>query len=516
MVELRKLYEEITKDRGKPIDHWEIAALLEVYGLRDIDAKEYGFEDIFSMAEYMEKFVNEKEYEEFNEVDKNPPTLKRVVVNYFRGLAFAMPMFLQVFFTLVLGYGIWSGLNLDKMDATLIALGTFLALLITGGFIQAIGRKGLFYLKQLEHTLAVKITWRLIFISVISVLLFSLFLLIANMFFGFLQWRDFWYFYLFYLLLSLFFIAISVFQIFEEYFTIFFVFLFGMILVYIFYKLIGYGLIKSQIYSLVVLNVFTYVFAFFKLYKLKKDSLSEGNKLSRPSIIFFTVVTFFVYGFFYFLFLISDRLIAWSVDSEYKPMALWFNVRYEVGVDWALITLILLIGVAEVSIYEFLYRINDAVKKIKFINYKKLNKMLMAFYIKFNIFYLLFAFVAILIVYFGIYLLYKFTHFPILIDFFLGYTPFVFWIASISYVFLVHALINVLFIFSFSREVIVTRGIVIATIADVIIGMILSRAFGAEFAVFGLLIGSLIFWVYAFGYALKMFKNLDYYYYSAM
>jgi hypothetical protein len=197
-------------------------------------------------------------------------------------------------------------------------------------------------------------------------------------------------------------------------------------------------------------------------------------------------------------------------------MALWFNVRYEVGVDWALITLILLIGVAEVSIYEFLYRINDAVKKIKFINYKKLNKMLMAFYIKFNIFYLLFAFVAILIVYFGIYLLYKFTHFPILIDFFLGYTPFVFWIASISYVFLVHALINVLFIFSFSREVIVTRGIVIATIADVIIGMILSRAFGAEFAVFGLLIGSLIFWVYAFGYALKMFKNLDYYYYSAM
>ena len=36
------------------------------------------------------------------------------------------------------------------MKATVIALGTFLALIVTGASAQAIGRKGLFYLKQGE------------------------------------------------------------------------------------------------------------------------------------------------------------------------------------------------------------------------------------------------------------------------------------------------------------------------------------------------------------------------------
>jgi hypothetical protein len=439
-----------------------------------------------------------------------------VVVNYFKGLAFAMPMFLQVFFTLVLGYGIWSGLNVDKLNATLIALGTFLALLVTGGFIQAIGRKGLFYLKQLEHTLAVKITLYLLGISIFTVILISFVLIVLNWFFEFLRWEDFWHFYLFYLLLSLFFVGISVFQVFEEYFTIFGLFLVGMVFVYLFYKILGYGLIESQIYALIVLNIITYIFSLIRLYILKKNSISEGEKLSKPSIIFYTLVVFFVYGFFYFLFLITDRLVAWSVDSGLKPMVIWFNVRYEVGVDWALITLVLLIGVAEVSIYEFIYRINKNIKKFRFSEYKKLNKKLLRFYIIFNIVYVLFAIFAVFGVYYGVKYLYLHYHYDFLADFFLGYTPFVYWVASVSYVFLVHALINVLFIFSFSREVVISKAIIWATIADIVVGMILSRAFGAQYAVFGLLIGSLIFWFFSVRYAFKMFKNLEYYYYSAM
>jgi hypothetical protein len=201
MKKLKELYKEIVANRGKPIDYWEIAALLEVYGLRDVDAKEYGFNNIFDMAKYMQRYVDDYDYEEKHFEEKIPPTFRRIIVNYLKGLAFAMPMFLQVFFTLVLGYGIWSGLNIDKLNATLIALGTFLALLVTGGFIQAIGRKGLFYLKQLEHTLAVKITLYLLGISILSVVIFSFVLIFLNYFFEFLRWCDFWHFYFFYLLL---------------------------------------------------------------------------------------------------------------------------------------------------------------------------------------------------------------------------------------------------------------------------------------------------------------------------
>lgn len=62
-AKLKELYSNIIKDRGQPLDFWEVAALLEVYGLRDIDARdEYGFENIFEMAKYMEKFINDFSY----------------------------------------------------------------------------------------------------------------------------------------------------------------------------------------------------------------------------------------------------------------------------------------------------------------------------------------------------------------------------------------------------------------------------------------------------------------------
>ena len=52
---LKNIYLEITKDKGKPLDFWEISALLEIYGIRDIDAKnEYGFENVFEMGKYLE------------------------------------------------------------------------------------------------------------------------------------------------------------------------------------------------------------------------------------------------------------------------------------------------------------------------------------------------------------------------------------------------------------------------------------------------------------------------------
>ena len=36
---LKNIYLEITKDKGKPLDFWEISALLEIYGIRDIMLK---------------------------------------------------------------------------------------------------------------------------------------------------------------------------------------------------------------------------------------------------------------------------------------------------------------------------------------------------------------------------------------------------------------------------------------------------------------------------------------------
>jgi len=517
--DLKELYDNITKDKGKPLDHWEIAALLEVYGIRDIDAhNDYGFENVFDMAKYLTKFIETKEYPTKSLVlwEELPSFTVRIFKNYTRGLAFAMPMFVQIFFTISIGYAIWSGMNMDKTKATVIALGTFLALIVTGASAQAIGRKGLFYLKQHEMILASNVTKVLFNTGIVLVLSIGIILIIFNFFFDVLPPYYFFIMIMFYFLLSFLFLNISIYYMFEEYTKILYFFLFGIVLVYIAHSLLKIKLPEAQFVALVILDTILSLFAYKKIRDLKrKNTESEGEGTPRASILFYSLIPFYLYGFLYFVFLVTDRIVAWSSNVTAKPYFIWFDVPYELGLDWALVALVLLMGLTEISIHEFMYRINDKIIEYKYIDYEKFNNEIFSFFKKFNLVYLILSIIIIFVVYFTVFIAFKFFNFTYIANFFSSYTPFVYWVAAISYAFMVNGLMNVLFIFSFSRQNFSVKAILIATFANIIIGMILSRMFGLEYAVIGLFVGSVLFWTLSFNYTVNMLKKLEFYYYSS-
>jgi hypothetical protein len=517
--DLSSLYDEITKDKGKPLDFWEVAALLEIYGIRDIDAKnEYGFENVFEMAKYLRQYENMKSYPQKSLVqwEKLPRFRVRVIKNYIRGLAFAMPMFVQIFFTLSIGYALWSGIHMDQEKATAIALGTFLALIITGTSAQAIGRKGLFYLKQDEFILAANVTKALFNVGLILVLIIGAVLFLLNLFFSILPAYYFYILIVFYFLLSFLFLNISVYYMFEEYSKILSFFLAGMLLTYIAHALLKVKLPEAQFIALVILDIFLSLFTYKKVKDLKnKNTISEGEEIPKASMLFYSLITFYIYGFLYFVFLITDRIVAWSTYVEAKPYFIWFNVPYELGLDWALIVLILLMGFIEISIHEFMYRINDLILRYKYKQYEEFNDEIYLFFKKFNLIYLIFSVIIILLTYYITYLFYTVGGVTYLSNFFSGYTPFVFWIAAISYAFMVNGLMNILFIFSFSRQNFSINALGIAVLLNIILGLILSRILGLEYAVIGLLVGSIVFWSISFRDTVKMLKKLEFYYYSS-
>ncbi|MDX1807965.1 MAG: hypothetical protein R3331_00360 [Sulfurospirillaceae bacterium] len=516
---LISLYDKITENRGKPLDSWEVAALLEIYGIRDIDAqKEYGFDSVFEMADEMIKYKSTKDYpvKSLIQWEKVPPFWTRIFKNYIRGLAFAMPMFVQIFFTLSIGYALWSGIELDKTKATVIALGTFFALIVTGASAQAIGRKGLFYLKQNELILASNVTKILFFVGLVLILAAGLILIIFNSFFQILPTYYFFILISFYFLLSFLFLNISIYYMFEEYTKILYFILLGIVLVYISHSIFKISLPEAQFVALVVLDIILSIFSYVKVSGLKKNnSISEGEGTPRASILFYSLIPFYLYGFLYFVFLVTDRMVAWSTNVAARPYFIWFDVPYELGLDWALVALVLLMGLTEISIHEFMYRINDMVLKYEYKHYERFNDQVYSFFKKFNIFYAIFSVIIIIATYLFISIMYKITGFVYIENFLKGYTPFVFWIAAFSYAFLVNGLMNVLFIFSFSRQNFSVKSIVIATFINILFGMILSRMLGLEYAVFGLLIGSIVFWAFSFNYATNMFKKLEFYYYSS-
>jgi hypothetical protein len=517
--ELLELYNVITKNKGKPLNHWEITALLETYGLRDIDAKnEFGVENLFELSKYLLKFIDNRDDYKLHSIQtiQEGNIYKRAILNYMRGLAFSVPMLVQIIFTLAVGYALWSSMVADNAHATAISLGTFAALIITGGSAQAIGRKGLFYLKMGEKTLARNVTFVLYIVGIVLIILLFIFLSITNFFFNIYPMNMYVIAMSYYGLLALFFLTLSIFYIFEDYISILLLTLSGLFFVYIFRSVLEFDLESAQIYGLIMLNILVIVVASIRVARLKdKNGSAEGSQLPKPSILFYSLLPYYTYGFFYFSFLVVDRIIAWSADVVNNPYVIWFNVRYELGLDWALISLVLMMGITEVSISEFMYRLNDKVVKISFLKAEEFSKEIYIFFKKFNIAFTLFSLVITIVTFLFVYGLHVSLKIEFIENFMVQPTISIFIIASIAYFLLVNSLMNILLMFSLSRHHIPVKAVGYGLFVNIFVGMILSRAFGYEYAVIGLLLGAFVLWIITFREIMAMFKNLDYFYYSA-
>ena len=512
---LEELYKAITKDRGEPLDFWEVAALLEVYGIRDIDAKEeYGFDDVFAMAKELFKYKNIKQYPTATLITQEIPPLKqRIIHNYLRGLAFAIPIFIQIIATLIFGFALWSNIMIDEATATIMAFGTFLAMIVTGGPAQIIGRKGLYYLKMNEYVLAAKSIRVLYLVGFAKIVFLSLLFFIFNSLFKVFEHNFFPPFILTFFLLSVLFLSVSVYYVFEEYGKIALFFLLGVFIVVPIHYILGVTFPWAQFVALALLDLIIIYFGFKKLYNLKKSTPSEGELLPRTSMLIYTLMPFFLYGVFYFLFLVLDKLIEWNVYALDRGFFIWFDVEYEIGTDLALIVLVLLMGVLEVVVYEFLYTLNEKVMSYSLWQVEEFNRYFERFYKRVNRLFTIFAIVTIMVVY----IIVKVLSLYVSVDRlpFTQVSEYVFIGSAIAYAFLTSGLMNTLILFSFSRQKIVVQAIMVAVAADFCIGVIVANIINPYLAVVGLLIGSIAFWFITYNYMKKVFKNLDYYYYAA-
>ena len=76
-------------------------------------------------------------------------------------------------------------------------------------------------------------------------------------------------------------------------------------------------------------------------------------------------------------------------------------------------------------------------------------------------------------------------------------------------------LMNSVFVFSLSRPMFVLQAITAAVVVNAVVGFVLSRTLAYWYSVVGLTVGALVFAAVSTRYAMRVFRNLDYYYYSA-
>lgn len=517
----KDLLNEVIDKQMNPEDQFEVAALIESMGWNDIRAaKEFGVKDTFELANYLWESIKQNvNYQSFSVVQKPTGTSNvfEMIRSFLRGLIFAFPMAVSVAAMLTMKFSLWSYQYLSLKNATSIAIGTVLSFVVVGGFTQAIARRGFFYIIQGYFNLARRTTFLLIRIGFGVCIGIGILLIALNLIFNLFSYDMIFLSIIFFIFLTAIWLSVTVMYILKKEIVFTGLIIFGIFLVYVFFVRFKIDIIVSQLISLLIVSVCSILLVlYFFLTAERKGEKGIAIKLPRFSITIYSIWPYFYYGFLYFSFLFMDRVNAWTKNEFYMPYHILFRGEYELGLDFALLTIIIPMGISEVILSKLMVEIETSQKSYLVTESENLYKKFLRIYKRMSIIILISSALSAIGVYKFI-LWYNQTSIKLNGENLLTNhtTMFVLFWGIISYVILAFCLMNAVILFSLSQPNMVVKAIIPAILTNLIIGFLLSRWISYEYAVIGLFIGTILLAILSTRSLIKVFKNLDYYLYAA-
>ena len=507
---------------GIPKDHWELAAQLEVMGIRDADARsEYGARDVFDLAARI--------YADFQNgrlrwvVEPDDPEyvapLRRFLRNYLTGLTFSLPMALQAVTMLVWGYGVWGAIDMDLRTGSAIALGFIASYVVTGGFMQTIVRRGLFYLYQQEEWLARWTALRAWSISLRVALLLLVPALALNALFSIMPWSIVLTAAAYYVALSVLWLNWALLYLVRKTWMFLLTTAVALAVVLFAAKVLGATPIAANAIGLIVADALSFALALRNLNNVARASARPAVvNPPRLTVLVYSTSKFFLYGLLYNSFLFADRVLAWTSATgreDFPPYAFWLNVRYELGMDLALVVVMLLSGIVEHATQRFSEQLIPREKRVKSFEAARFIEASRAEYRR-RVVSLAGASVIALGAAVAVALaLREMPSLPIHGALLTATVTRVFVVAAVAYVIFMFALQNILMLLTLSRVELVVRAVAIALAVNVAVGFVCSRAIHYSAAVFGLLAGAVTLALLTSRAMREVLGDLDYHYYAA-
>jgi hypothetical protein len=506
-----------------PKDRWEIAAQLEVLGFRDIDARErFGCRDLFDAADRILALFQSGKLEFTVEgEDPRPRSIPgvRFLRHYLDGLMSSFPMVLQGATMLLWGYGLWGARDLDPRTGTAIALGFIASYIVTSGFAWAIVSRGLYYHYQKEGGLARWSALRMWTISLRAVIALAVPALIFGLVYRLLP-LDMTFIALgYYVTLAVLWLNWSLIYLLGRTQWLLVVLTIAILAGFACTRLFGWPIVAANLAGLVIADALTFAVA---LHGLNGWARQNGGKAAvnppRLTVLVYATAQVFLYGLLYSAFLFTDRVLAWTGmrgREDFPPYPFWLNARYELGMDLALIVIVLLAGVVEYSVQRFSMRLVPSEKQVK-------SESLVPFLDEFRGYYrrhaaitILFGVAAVAIAALVATALQRFPDERLQAGLASASTIRVFWVAAISYAIFMYALQSVLMLMILSRADVAVKVMGTALLINFATGFLLSRAVDYSASVFGLLAGAIVLAILAHRSLRAVLGELDYYYYAA-
>ena len=537
-----ELVDFVLEQTTSPVDVWAVAAALESAGVRDVDAEKYGEADVFALAKRVYAACRARLLARGDAAPAPAAAAgwAAVLQRYGRGLVTGLPMLVQTGSVLLLAFVLYSLLGYDVEKASVVALATLLSLVVTGGFVQCIGRLGTYYAEQKAYELARQVSWRLVGHGLLGSAVFGLLVVVVN---GLVDWfpselaLD---AAVYYALLTAMWLLLAVLYAMQLRVSIVGVFLLSTFVVGLTDELLGTSLEVSHWTGLLAADAAAAGLAWYSLRRRAAREEGSGSLRRLPSaaIHAYGLLPYFTYGVLYFSFLFVDRSLAWTVGDN--PLPFWFNASYEVGLDLALFVLVLMLPQLEYSLHAF----SDALKPerrsfpalalpshmrrpgrhrrvagrrgVEPLGQAYRRSQASRYYLRFYRQQLLLllglgsAAAGVLIS--TAWGLYRAGLVPN-DDGQAGWSVFL-W-GTVGYVLLVVALLNGVFLFSLSTPWPVVGALLVGLLADITVGWVLSRSGEPWWSVGGLVVGASLFAGISTLATVRVLRRLDYYNYAA-
>ena len=505
---------------GRPVDPWAVVAALESEGWRDVDAAErFGHDDLFTLGDALfpvchaeARRLGESERDD-SEREPLHDLVGRYAASYGRGLLYALPVAGQVVALVWLGYSLWASIRLTEGGATMIAMATIASFIVTAGFVQALAHETS---RLLGHELAGqarRMAFRISGLGAAAVLATALVGFVINLIVPFYPVVLALVGTSYYVLLGWLWLALALLYVEERLWAVGAATTLGILPVWGAVAGLGWGIHQAHALGLAVAIAVAVAWAHRKLGAEAEPDDGPAPPLPRASTVVHTTLPYMAYGVLYFSVLFADRVVSWSAyGDDPLPYPIWFRTDYELGMDWALGVIFMMLAAVPFAVR----RLSGQIHSLGAVtDPTDAATVMTGQYLRFVGVLTVVGVLSVAVVWVGG--LQIGAHGPELLApiFRPGTTRYVFAVAAAGYFCFSVGLMNGLVFLAQGQTGRVLRPLAWALVLDLAVGFVVTRAFGYEHAGWGLLVGAAAFAVVTTRWALAMLRRADYYAYAA-
>lgn len=509
------LVDFVLEQTTMPIDRWAVAATLESGGVRDVDAREkFGRRDIFDLAD--EVYARCIAAGAPARVPEPEPVPRREwAVRYLRGGFFFLQLVLQLGSLALLGYGQWGSLDFSGRQASIVGTALLASFMLTGVAGQVIGYLGPYFAESGKHLLSARAAGAGMLLGLGALLLGGIVLGGLSAASGHGDLRTLGVGLAYYGLAGVVSLTGSLLYMLKQFTAMTVATVAGIAVVGVVLHQTSLGIYGAHWSGLAASIAIEGLWGAWVLRRRTQRMPAEMRGAVAPPRAHLArlVLPHALYGVGYFALLFADRLAAWSAGSHELPFA--FRAAYEVGLDWALISVVPAIAMLEVTVFELSRRLGAAGDMFGAGAARGHNAELARFYRR-HLAYVAGLLLAGAAVTYGALLAaghFKLTRIsglftePTTLDVYL--------LGLAGYALLVFGLFNGVFLFSVARPWLVLQALAPAIAVAVAVSFALSRLVVYWAAAGGLVAGCAVFALLSASSARRILRDIDFHYFAA-